>query len=325
MLAAHHGALIADAFSMPVHWYYDRNALDRDYPDLSDFCPPLSHHPDSILWRSRHDAINEKADILHGEQQFWGQKGVHYHKNLQAGENTVNFKLARILYELIVDQKGYNPDHWLETYVEKMLTPSWHRDTYVEEYHRAFFTRYASGKPLRKCGIKDEHIGGLATVPALVAGLFSLGSDRETTKGCVKRHVALTHKHANVLRAADCLTRLLFDLQEGIPLREAIMRSAGDWFSTKKSLKYEARPDRDIVGIIYSSACYIDQSFPASLYLAWKYHDSFDAAIVANARVGGDNCHRGAVVGALTGMTSLTASQLIKSRFCPVTHPSDCP
>ena len=25
------GSLVADAISMPVHWYYDRNKLDRDY------------------------------------------------------------------------------------------------------------------------------------------------------------------------------------------------------------------------------------------------------------------------------------------------------
>jgi ADP-ribosylglycohydrolase len=38
---------------------------------------------------------------------------------------------------------------------------------------------------------------------------------------------------------------------------------------------------------------------PASLYLAWKYHDNFEAGILANAMCGGDNCHRGAVVGSL--------------------------
>ena len=29
------GALVADAVAMPVHWYYDTNELDRDYPKLS--------------------------------------------------------------------------------------------------------------------------------------------------------------------------------------------------------------------------------------------------------------------------------------------------
>jgi ADP-ribosylglycohydrolase len=40
---------------------------------------------------------------------------------------------------------------------------------------------------------------------------------------------------------------------------------------------------------------------PAALYLVWKYHDDFTAGITANAMVGGDNCHRGAVVGSLLG------------------------
>ena len=33
------GSLVADAVSMPVHWYYNREALDRDYGDFSDLLP----------------------------------------------------------------------------------------------------------------------------------------------------------------------------------------------------------------------------------------------------------------------------------------------
>jgi ADP-ribosylglycohydrolase len=40
---------------------------------------------------------------------------------------------------------------------------------------------------------------------------------------------------------------------------------------------------------------------PASLYLVWKYHRDFSAGIIANAMVGGDSCHRGAVVGSILG------------------------
>lgn len=300
-LPAYHGSLIADAFAMPVHWYYDREAIDHDYPDLKEFRAPLAHHGGSILWRSTYTPLNEKGDILHDQAGFWGQRGIHYHQNLCAGENTVNFKLARELYGQVVGNGCYSEDAWLELYITRMLTPGWHRDTYLEEYHRGFFANSAKGKAPRKCGIKDEHIGGLAQVPALVAALPGLSRDeiRET----VKNHVTLTHRHSNVLRAADCLTRLLLDLQAGTPLRDAVMHSAGDWFSTRKALAWEIRPDRTIIGQVLSPACYIDQSFPAALYLAWKYHDDFSAAIIANANVGGDSCHRGAVVGALVGLS----------------------
>ena len=35
------------------------------------------------------------------------------------------------------------------------------------------------------------------------------------------------------------------------------------------------------------------------LYLAYKYADDFEGAVVANTNVGGENCHRGSALGAL--------------------------
>jgi hypothetical protein len=37
----------------------------------------------------------------------------------------------------------------------------------------------------------------------------------------------------------------------------------------------------------------------ASPYLVWKYHHDFEGGILANPMVGGDNWHRGAMVGSL--------------------------
>lgn len=291
------GSLIADALAMPGHWYYDREALLRDYGALDGYLAPQNPHPDSILWRSSYEPLNERGDILREQARFWGQRRVHYHQFLEAGENTVNLRLAHELWSIVGSQGGYDGEKWLGRYVELMLRPGWHRDTYLEEYHRAFFMNYAGGKKLLKCGIRDEHIGGLATVPALVAALPS-GEDLRAT---VQLHVGLTHQHEQVLRAADCLVRLLSAIKQGVALREAFKREANDWFSTGKAEKRAGRPDEEIVGRVLSPACYIDHAFPAALYLAWKYHDDFEAGIVANARVGGDSCHRGVVVGALLG------------------------
>ncbi|MGA7216562.1 MAG: ADP-ribosylglycohydrolase family protein, partial [Terrimicrobiaceae bacterium] len=60
-------------------------------------------------------------------------------------------------------------------------------------------------------------------------------------------------------------------------------------------------PDDVVVGERLSAACYLPNAFKASLYLAWKYADDFEAAVVANTNAGGENCHRGAVIGALLG------------------------
>jgi ADP-ribosylglycohydrolase len=294
---AYLGSLVADALSMPGHWYYDREALKRDYGVLDHYQAPRNPHPGSILWCSEYHALNEKGDILRDQVVFWGQRDIHYHQFLEAGENTVNFRLATELYNQVCLHNEYDAERWALHYVECMLTPGWHRDTYLEEYHRGFFGRYAQDKKVTKCGIVDEHIGGLAQMPALLAGLPEDADWRSATR----EHLALTHRHSNVQRAADCLARLLKSITAGTPLREAIAREAGDWFSTRKAERWATRPDDEIIGSVLSPACYIDQAFPAALYLAWKYHDQFDGGVIANAMVGGDNCHRGAVVGSILG------------------------
>lgn len=299
LMAGFEGSLAADALAMPVHWYYDREALARDYGPVDRFLAPKNPHPGSILWRSHYESLNDRGDILREQAVFWGQRGVHYHQFLEAGENTLNFKLARELYLWIRARGGYDPDAWLDHYIARMLEPGWHRDTYVEEYHRAFFTRYAQGKPPRKCGISDEHIGGLASVPALVAALD--GTPRDDLRRITKEHVGLTHANANVLRAADTLVRTLVAVAEGVALRDAIRREAGDWISGNKAESWRNQPDSQVIGSRFSPACYIAEAMPAALYLSWKYHEDFAAGIVANASVGGDNCHRGAVVGSLLG------------------------
>lgn len=312
------GALIADAIAMPVHWYYDQAALDRDYPNLeaaaaetagcSPYFAPRNPHPGSILWRSQWAAPSPQFDILREQAAFWGQHGIHYHQFLVPGENTLNDRLAVELFMLVRRDGSYEPERWLDRYVTLMLEAGWHRDTYVEEYHRHFFTNLAAGRKPINCGVSDVHIGGLVPVPALVA---ALGPRHPDLRQIVRQHVALTHKDSDVLAAADALVKILQDTlpraaatprlpaEAGAALREAILEHGGDWISAAKLAAWERLSDRQLVGGKLSSACYIDEAFPASLALAWRHAGSFTTGVVANARCGGDNCHRGAVVGSL--------------------------
>ena len=292
------GALAADALAMPVHWYYDRLALRRDYGRVDHYLAPKNPHADSILWRSSYTPLNERGEILHDQAQYWGQRGVHYHQRLEAGENTLNLQLAVELYEQVRARGGYDAEAWLQHYVDFMLTPGRHRDTYVEEYHRAFFTNYARGKKPAKCGIADVHIGGLAPVPALVA---ALGADAPMLREIVRTHVGLTHSAPEVLDAADAFTRMLVRVLHGEELRGVIESEANAWVSASKMAVWLLESDEQVVGARLSPACYIRDAFPAALYLAWKYARDFDGGLIANAHVGGDNCHRGVVVGALLG------------------------
>ena len=292
------GSFIGDALAMPVHWYYDRAALHRDYGTVRDYLPPRNPHPGSILWRSEYTALNARGEILHDQAQYWGRRDIHYHQFLRAGENTLNLQLAKVLMESLVARGSYEPDGYLQRYTEFMLTPGQHRDTYVEECHRKFFTAYARGTAPRKCAGSDIHIGGLAHVGILCA---FLASDAKAARAAVREHITLTHRSDGVLAAGDALAQILCDTAAGGDLRTAIFQHGADWFSKRKAEQWLREPDEVVIGHRVSPACYIADAFPASLYLAWKYAGDFESGVIANANVGGDNCHRGAVVGALLG------------------------
>src|SRR5271165_1506480 len=206
------GSFIGDALAMPVHWYYDRVALRRDYGVVRDYVAPRNPHADSILWRSEYAPLNERGDILHEQAQYWGQRGIHYHQFLRAGENTLNLQLAKVLIESLIARRGYDADDYLQRYIDFMVTPGRHRDTYVEECHRKFFNAYARGAAPRKCGGSDIHIGGLSHVGVLCA-FFS--ADFEAARATLREHVNLTHRSAELTAAAEALARILCAVAAG--------------------------------------------------------------------------------------------------------------
>ena len=296
------GSLAADALAMPVHWYYDTQKLDRDYGRLTSYVAPQNPHSDSILWRSRYIPRNARGNILHDQIKYWGQREIHYHQFLAAGENTINYQLGKELYLTILKYGVYDSDKWLERYIECMLDGGWHKDTYLEEYHRAFFDNYAKGLAPIDCGIDDLHIGGLSHVPCLLSGLTEIGVvDLDEQLLQVEKHVRLTHRNQHVTDAAAAMTHILYSLREGLDLRKALDSHAKPWASSGQFDTWTHFSDRTVIGRQLTMACYLPESFTASLYLCWKYAEDFSAGIIANAYCGGDNCHRGAVVGALLG------------------------
>ena len=296
------GSLAADALAMPVHWYYDTQKLDRDYGRLTSYMAPKNPHSDSILWRSRYIPRNARGNILHDQVKYWGQREVHYHQFLAAGENTINYQLGKELYLTILEYGAYDSDKWLARYIECMLDGGWHKDTYLEEYHRAFFDNYAKGLAPIDSGIDDLHIGGLSHVPCLLSGLTEIGVvDLDEQLLLVEKHVRLTHRNQHVSEAAAAMTHILYSLREGLDLRKALDSHAKPWASAGQFDTWTHFSDRTVIGRQLTMACYLPESFTASLYLCWKYAEDFSAGIIANAHCGGDNCHRGAVVGALLG------------------------
>jgi len=56
-----------------------------------------------------------------------------------------------------------------------------------------------------------------------------------------------------------------------------------------------------VIGPRFSMACNVEDSVPAVVYLALKYHDDPEKALIANTNLGGGNAAWSAVLGALLG------------------------
>ena len=296
-----YGLYIGDALAMPVHWYYDRNALKRDYGYVTDYLSLKNPHPGSILSYKKNDPVNKKGDILHDQVQYWGKNGIHYHQFLKAGENTLNVKICSLLIDSLNERRGYDAEDYLERYISFMTTPGMHSDTYVEEYHRHFFTEYAKGNPPKKCGLKEKNIGGLVGLAPII--LFYCGDHRKAREAALE-HLSLSHLGKKMEDAANIFIDILFSLMNGGSLREEILKSIGSVllpFDADDFIKWIDLADKEIVGGRFSAACYVNESIPSVAYLAYKYSDNPEECLITNTNLGGDNAYRGAVLGAILG------------------------
>jgi ADP-ribosylglycohydrolase len=226
---------------------------------------------------------------------------VHYHQFLQSGENTLNLKLCTQLIGSINDNGGYRAEDYLQRYIAFMTTPGTHRDTYVEEYHRHFFANYARGFHPRKCGVTEKHIGGLVGLSPIV---IFYRSQPERARLAALEHLSLTHLGEDMEAAAQLLVRVLVEVLGGRSLYDALLGEIQEQrspFLAYPFVKWLKQPDEVVVGHRFSTACYVEDSIPAVVYLALKYHHTPEAGLIANTNLGGDNAHRGAILGTLLG------------------------
>ena len=319
------GMFIGDALAMPVHWYYNITALWQDFGQIRDYQAPKTHHPNSIMALANTGKAgrgSQEGDIvgnviLKDKKHHWGQSNRHYHQGMQAGDNTLNLLCAKVLMRSLNTVGHYDPDDFLKAYIRFMTELDQHNDTYAESYHRDFFANYAKGIVPEKCAGAEGHdtssIGGLVSLPLVIMAMLEnddLSNDNLVkTKAAALAHQRLTHRSSLLERYTIEFSTLLFHIfNDKSPNIELLACTAGSnlGFPAAKVVENVRRnksSELDIIGGILSPACYIDQSFPSVVYLAARYYNDFESALIANTNVGGDNCHRGALLGTILGAT----------------------
>jgi len=237
----------------------------------------------------------------------------------------------------------------LEDYVSFMTKPGSHNDTYAESFHRSFFKDWVeAGKPASRDDLikfvesrsKDMFQGSpdsqLAVIGSLVPAIpWIIRNAHKTEKECAQAAVdfiRLTHPVPSLVQFVDTYARLLHAVINGKDLKDEIMRvlshsilgGPGKRDSILRVLdSAESIPRGSLARLELQqtmvsrlgSACYIEGALSSLLFLALEFHNDFEGGVLANANCGGENCHRGAALGALLAASSVNHGSGVPVKF----------
>ena len=174
---------------------------------------------------------------------------------IQYAPDAVSFRIAAVSSLMPVAAGPYVPDAFTDTRDGRGIT--WGgchiTDVGTRETRHSILARF-------DCGLSRD-----VNDPAAVDSMMLLP------------HLRLTHRSAKLERYALALGRLLPQLLQDPALRVGPFVCAVAEFvgfpATRvvERMNRERRSDLHVIGGLFSPACYIDQSFPAVLYLAARY------------------------------------------------------
>ncbi|MEE8589344.1 MAG: ADP-ribosylglycohydrolase family protein [Sulfurimonadaceae bacterium] len=274
----------------------------------------------------------------------------HYHHNLKAGENTLGAHLVRILLRSIIENGKYVDTHFINDFIAYM-TSDISKDPYTEIYIRRYFENYTKGgNPLNAAELQSNtwSIGSHGGVirPLVLSLLYSNPFE---SLGVAIEHQNLTHRSQNVAATLCVLVPLLNDLTTNHEPLEAFFKASkklhlpeikGEklfelyrtyngpgnipkemMFNLHTSFKkgtfdlktfMKDHRSNEVVRTLLSNACYTEHGIPLLLYLSVKYHLDLKSSLLANVNAGGDNVHRGMIMGLLLGAASNTIDESLK-------------
>jgi ADP-ribosyl-[dinitrogen reductase] hydrolase len=230
------GLFIADALASPTHWFYGGDSqVKRAYAGgIRGYVKPNETCEGSIMNKSNTGGAgrgSNQGDIIgtvinHGKKKYWAPgKSIHYHCTLDAGENTLEAQLVRVLIRGMAKNGGvFDADQFREDYMKFMQTPGSHNDCYASTCHRMFFENLVShGKPPDRCPSNDQHnvdaIDGLV-LPTAVA-LATVTEPMAEAEAAVARCVGVTRRSPALEAYSAVWAGLLRSIVAGEPLKKA--------------------------------------------------------------------------------------------------------
>lgn len=268
----------------------------------------------------------------------------HYHHGLRAGENTLGAHLVRVLLRSLASTGEYDPRAFIDAFVHHLATPGLNRDPYTEIYIRSWFEAYTRGTGIFDCAESQRRVWSIGShggmIRPMALSLFYPG-DGYLATGMALEHQRLTHRSETVSGALTVAVPLVHDLVAGADPAAALAAHArglrqpavtgrelfrayrehngpgnipdAEMWRLHTELRrepfdlesfVERVPESEAVMGVFATACYPEHGLPLALSFARKHDGSMRASLLANANAGGDNVHRGMVLGMLVGAAS---------------------
>jgi len=306
-----------DALSSPTHWFYGGpRQVSQIYGSLlSDYQKPSYELPGSILNKSNPTGGGRMGMgrvpkpsivgdvILHGKLDLWSpSRSIHYHATLQAGENTLEASLARVLMRSIVETGGrFDADHFRQAYMKFMTTPGSHNDCYASTCHRMFFAnRIYHKKDPKDCPDNDGHnvdtIDGLI-LPTIVA-LSDVNASPQVAMQNAQDCARVTRNSRPLQQASAAWAQLVTSTVRGgesiTSLCQSMAKALGMPSPRPKEAGMTACYMSSAVPAMLDHMVHFDSKSPKSVSGVWS-------SLLSNANAGGENVHRGSCMGAVLG------------------------
>jgi len=264
----------------------------------------------------------------------------HYHHGLKAGENTLGANLIRVLMRSIIKEGKYTQGVFIEDFITYMTTPGLNKDPYTEIYIRAWFENYTNGVPPHACAQEQRNVWSIGSNGGIIRPLVLALTSKSTFQalGVALQHQQITHRSDNISSALCVLVPLLRELLNSNEPTTTLKKFASQVMTAKISGSelsktyadhngpgnipkdemwnihtefadkhldlddlMENHTEDEILGSVFTTGCYPEQSLPVLMYLLYKNDFDFKASILANANAGGDCVHRGIILGLLAG------------------------
>lgn len=173
---------------------------------------------------------------------------------LQAGENTLEAQLTRLITRNIVENDGFEADSFRAEYIKFMRTPGSHNDCYAATAHRMFFENLVNGQDPKLCPDNDGHnvdaIDALTISVPVILKYHDAAPEVRNQK--VIESIKVIRGIKAVERYAVMLSDMLIDVLNGKDVRE-VAQAAADKLGMGSLQHLAAKMKGDPM-----AACYID-------------------------------------------------------------------